>query len=127
MDLRSDRASEAAITPAALLALASSASELTYTLVPSGSQTRLGIDRDLDGFLDRTEVDAGSDPANASSVPQPCVADISPAIRDGLVNGGDLASLLAAWGSNGITDIDGDGTTGALDLALMLSAWGSCN
>ena len=126
-NFRSDRASEAAITPAALLALASNASELTYTLVPSGSQTRLGIDRDLDGFLDRTEVDAGSDPANAASVPQPCVADISPAIRDGLVNGGDLASLLAAWGSNGITDIDGDGTTGALDLALMLSAWGPCN
>jgi hypothetical protein len=54
-NFRSDRTSEAPITPAALLALASAGSELTYTLVPSGSQTRLGVDRDLDGFFDRDE------------------------------------------------------------------------
>ena len=95
---RSDRQSEPTLAPAALLALAAPGSELTYTLVPAGSQTRLGVDRDLDGFLDRDEVDAGSDPANPASVPSPCVADISPAVRDGAVNGADLAQLLGAWG-----------------------------
>lgn len=123
---RSDRASEATLTPAALLALASPGSELTYTIVPQGSQTRLGVDRDLDGFFDRDELDHGSDPANSASVPQPCIADISPAVRDGVVNGGDLAAILAGWGSSGLTDLDGDGTTGAGDLAIVLSAWGAC-
>lgn len=123
---RSDRLSEPTLAPAALLALAAPGSELTYTLVPQGSQTRLGIDRDLDGFFDRDELDRGSDPANAASVPQPCVADISPAVRDGIVNGGDLAALLAAWGGPGITDLNGDGVTGAGDLAILLSAWGNC-
>jgi YVTN family beta-propeller protein len=123
---RSDRSSEPTLTPAALLALAGPGSELTYTIVPQGSQTRLGVDRDLDGFFDRTELDAGSDPANAASVPQPCIADISPAVRDGVVNGGDLAALLTAWGSSGLTDLDGDGVTGAGDLSILLSAWGNC-
>jgi len=123
---RSDRATEPLLAPAALLALAGAGSELTYTIVPQGSQTRLGVDRDLDGFLDRTELDAGSDPANAASVPQPCIADISPAVRDGVVNGGDLAALLTAWGSSGLTDLDGDGVTGAGDLSILLSAWGNC-
>jgi hypothetical protein len=123
---RSDRATEPLLTPAALLALAAAGSELTYTVVPAGSQTRLGVDRDLDGFFDRTEVDAGSDPANPASVPQPCIADISPAVRDGVVNGGDLAALLTAWGAPGLTDLNGDGITGAADLALLLSAWGNC-
>jgi hypothetical protein len=123
---RSDRSSEPLLAPAALLALASSGSELTYTIVPQGSQTRLGVDRDLDGFFDRDELDAGSDPANAASIPSPCVSDISPAVRDGVVNGGDLAALLAGWGAAGITDIDGNGTTGASDLAILLGDWGAC-
>jgi hypothetical protein len=125
-NFRSDRTSEAPITPAALLALASAGSELTYTLVPSGSQTRLGVDRDLDGFFDRDELDRGSDPANPASVPQPCTADISPAVRDGVVNGGDLGALLSGWGSAGITDLNGDGVTNAADLSILLSAWGPC-
>ncbi|MCE2884844.1 MAG: hypothetical protein LW806_08100 [Planctomycetaceae bacterium] len=124
---RSDRSSEPTLTPAALLALAGAGSELTYTLVPQGQQVRLGIDRDLDGFSDRDELDAGSDPADASSVPGACLSDISPAIPDGVVNGGDLAALLSGWGSSGITDLNGSGTTDAADLAELLSSWGPCN
>lgn len=48
-------------------------------------------------------------------------ADLS---GDGMVNGVDLAILLAGWGSAS-ADITGDGTTGAGDLAVLLSAWGS--
>jgi YVTN family beta-propeller protein len=124
---RPDRAGEPNLTPAALLALAGAGSELTYTLVPLGSQTRLGVDRDVDGFLDRDELDAGSDPADASSVPGACVADISPAVPDGIVNGGDLGALLSGWGASGITDLDGSGTTDAADLAELLGSWGPCS
>ena len=124
---RSDRADEPTRTAAALLALATTGGELTYTVVPAGSQLRLGIDRDLDGFLDRDEMDAGTDPADSASIPGVCVADISPAIPDGLVNGADLAVLLSAWGTPGLTDLDGSGSTEAADLALLLGAWGACN
>jgi hypothetical protein len=117
---------DATISSAALLALAASNSELTYTLVPAGSQTRLGIDRDLDGFFDRDELDRGSDSTDASSVPGACVADISPAVPDQVVNGGDLAALLGSWGSSGSTDLDNSGTTDAADLAQLLAAWGNC-
>jgi len=66
----SDRATEPLLTEATLRGQAATAGqELTYTAVPPGSGVRIGVDRDEDGFLDRTELDAGSDPANAASVP----------------------------------------------------------
>ena len=46
--------------------------ELTFTAVPLGTELRLGVDRDGDGFLDRDELDAGSDPASSFSVPGAC-------------------------------------------------------
>jgi len=69
-NFRSDRESEPLIGKTALLALANApASELTFTGVPPGSGQRIGVDRDLDGFLDRTELDAGSNPADPNSTP----------------------------------------------------------
>ena len=57
-------------TDAALRAQATVAGqELTYTCVPPGSGARIGIDRDEDGFLDRDELDAGTDPADPGSLP----------------------------------------------------------
>ncbi|WP_438019871.1 thrombospondin type 3 repeat-containing protein [Sorangium sp. So ce315] len=44
-------------------------SVLTYTCVPPGNGERIGVDRDLDGFLDGDEVAAGSDPADPDSTP----------------------------------------------------------
>jgi YVTN family beta-propeller protein len=66
--LQSDRLAETT-TVAALKLAASAGSELTWTLVPEGSGTRIGVDRDLDGFFDRDELDAGSDPADPLSIP----------------------------------------------------------
>jgi hypothetical protein len=40
---------------------------------------------------------------------------------DGIVNGADLAILLAAWGGSGIADLNGDGTVGASDLTILLA------
>ncbi len=65
-----DRAGDAPISDTTLRALANTAGqELTYTCVPPGSGARIGIDRDGDSFGDRDELDAGSDPADAASVP----------------------------------------------------------
>ncbi|OJT22135.1 hypothetical protein BO221_25735 [Archangium sp. Cb G35] len=44
-------------------------SALTFTCTPPGSGLRLGIDRDLDGFLDGDERAAGSNPADPLSTP----------------------------------------------------------
>ena len=55
-----------------------------------------------------------------------CLADI--ANNDGIVDVGDLAILLGAWGPNPghPADITGDGDVDADDLALLLGAWGPC-
>jgi hypothetical protein len=68
-EFRSDRATEPAMSDANLRALVGESGELTYTCVPIGSGTRQGIDRDLDGALDRDEIDGGSDPTDPSSLP----------------------------------------------------------
>jgi hypothetical protein len=52
----SDRAGQS-FTSAALQALAAPGSELTYTVVRIGNQTRMGIDRDENGVLDRDQAD----------------------------------------------------------------------
>jgi YVTN family beta-propeller protein len=66
-----DRAADPLLSDAALRALAGAPGNgpLTYTCVPPGSGQRAGIDRDEDGFRDRDELDAGSDPADPSSIP----------------------------------------------------------
>jgi len=120
----SDRDDEPSRSPAALLALASPGGELTYTLVPKGAEFRMGVDRDGDGFRDRDELDAGSDPADATSVPGSCPADLD---GNDEVGSGDLASLLATWGLAGAADLNGDGTVGTPDLAMLLAAWGPCD
>ena len=67
---RSDRATEPLMDDATLRAQASTdGQERTYTCVPFGSGQRIGVDRDGDTFFDRTELDAGSDPADPLSVP----------------------------------------------------------
>lgn len=119
---RSDRSSEPTLSPSALLALSGPQAKLVYTLVPKGTERRIGIDRDLDTHLDQDEIIAGTDPADPASVPT-CAADIT---HDGFVDGGDLASLVANWGLGGASDLSGDGTTGGEDLAILLSSWGSC-
>ena len=63
----SDRQAEV-VSAGSLQALAAPGSEQTYTVVPRGTGRRIGIDRDADGYLDRDELDFGSDPANPLSL-----------------------------------------------------------
>jgi hypothetical protein len=65
---RSDIDSES-LTAEELRALASVGTELTYTVVPRWTGVRIGIDRDEDGVGDRTEILAGSNPADPASRP----------------------------------------------------------
>ena len=55
----------------------------------------------------------------------PCTANLDNAGDN--VNSGDLAVLLALWGSSDSrADLDGSGTVGSGDLAVLLAAWGAC-
>ena len=136
-NFQSDRAAQT-ISAAALLSNAAAGSELTYTLVPAGSQARVGIDRDLDGFFDRDELDACSNPADAQITPTNlCRADLAPAQGDDLVNVNDLLFVINAWGAAGTPglvagDITGsgggcgDGLVNVNDLLAVINAWGAC-
>ncbi|MCK8500520.1 YncE family protein [Myxococcus fulvus] len=58
---QADRAAET-VTAAQLQTMALPGNELTFTVVPKGSEVRIGIDRDLDGVFDRDELDRGTRP-----------------------------------------------------------------
>ena len=47
---------------------------------------------------------------------------------DGIVNGADFGSILAAWGECGgcPEDLSGDGFVSGADVGLLLSLWGNC-
>jgi hypothetical protein len=66
---QSDRAGESPISDAALRGLVTATTPITYTCVPPGNGDRAGVDRDEDGFFDRDELDAGSDPTDPQSFP----------------------------------------------------------
>ncbi len=38
--------------------------ELTYTVVPKGTEVRMGVDQDADGLYDRDELDSGGNPSD---------------------------------------------------------------
>lgn len=76
---QSDGEADPLLAEPALRALAGAGAELTYTGVPPGNGERIGIDRDGDGYRDRHEVLAGSNPADPASIPQVSgVADRTP-------------------------------------------------
>lgn len=53
---------------------------------------------------------------------QPIYGDLN---EDDIVNGADLGTLLASWGTTGcdIADLNGDGTVNGSDLGILLGAW----
>ncbi len=63
---------------------------------------------------------------NENGVPDECedllVGDLN---GDGLVNGADLAALLAQWGGSGSADLNNSGTVDGADLAALLANWSS--
>jgi len=63
-----------------LVASASPDHPVTWTVVPEGSQVRLGTDRDGDGASDGDARDAGSDPADFRSRPGSGLAGVGPSV-----------------------------------------------
>ncbi|MGE4198917.1 MAG: hypothetical protein AB7G11_17555, partial [Phycisphaerales bacterium] len=57
------------LSAAQLLASAAPGAELTYTVVPIGTQNRIGVDRDNDMWFDGDELAVCSDPANPAQFP----------------------------------------------------------
>jgi len=114
---QSDRANSTATT-AALQSGAAPGTEITFTVVPRLSQTRLGVDRDLDGWFDRDELDLGADPANPASFPGaagraycagdgtgtacPCGNASAPGADEGCLNSLGLGGRLVATGDASI-------------------------
>jgi len=71
-----DRAAEGPLTTAQTKALSNTAGqEGTWMAVPPGSGTRIGVDRDGDGFFDLDEIDAGTDPEDPLSFLDLCTGD----------------------------------------------------
>lgn len=117
---RSDRSSEPLITTAALLAQASAGTPITFMVVPMGTQTRLGVDADGDGFFDGDERSVCSDPNNPAIKPgTPQCVD-----ADGnlVINTQDLFAFLNAWFA-GPADFNRDGVTDVVDIFDYLNAW----
>ncbi|MFM9958128.1 MAG: dockerin type I domain-containing protein [Phycisphaerales bacterium] len=117
----------AAVSWSALLASATTASPVTVTVVPRGTERRIGIDRDADGAFDNDEIALGYNPADPASVPPPCPADLN---DDGATNTLDLTTMLGSFGQT-VTphtsgDINGDGAVNTLDLTIMLARFGGC-
>lgn len=69
--------------------------------------------------IDSYTVTGGSGTNWVVPVLVPSIADLN---GDGVVDGGDLGALLAAWGTPD-GDLNGDGTTDGADLGIVLSEW----
>ncbi len=123
---QSDRASET-ITTAALQSSASPGSELTYTVVTKGSETRIGIDRDLDGFFDRDEIDACSDPANPLSIPGSPGVDINGDFAEDFADVDAFVTVLVGMSSSPLqvarSDLNCDGAVNGLDIQPFVEAF----
>jgi hypothetical protein len=127
---QSDRAGEV-FTLAQLDAAAAAGNPHTYTLVPLGTQVRMGVDRDEDGFFDRDESDACSDPADPQSVPQPdgCAGLPGDANGDGVVDVLDMVAVVLGWGAcppppaECPADLSGDGVVDVEDLVEVILNW----
>lgn len=125
---QSDRAGEM-IDETTLLASATGGSELTYTVVTKGTEVGIGIDRDVDGYFDRDEVEACSNPADPTIIPgSPQAVLTGDTNGDRIVDLTDLAALLANYGKSPATlaegDVDHDGDVDLSDVAMLLGNFG---
>jgi hypothetical protein len=82
---------------------------VTFTVVPAEAAIRIGLDRDEDGYYDRDELDAGSDPADPNSVPPSGALDGD---GDGIADASDDCPTIADPAQ---ADSDGDGIGDACD------------
>ncbi len=143
---QSDRTGET-IGTVTLRTGAADGSEITFTVVPKGTETRLGIDRDLDGVLDGEEAPIQDCNANAipdemdishgtssdcdgNSVPDECEGpklsiDDQPATDMNLCEGQSFEVSVAASGATEVTyqwRKDGEPIEGATSATFLIAA-----
>lgn len=95
MDLyQSDRAIDTPLHFHLVAAANQDGAVITFTAVPLGTETRIGIDRDRDGFFDTDETDACADPADASSTPNNAVCCVADTNGDGLLSPADFNAWI---------------------------------
>jgi len=81
-------------------------SELTFTCTPPGSGHRLARDRDEDGWYDRDELDIGTDPADASSVPLDFAIKLVKVTRLTKANGTQRLKMRGGGTQASVADFD---------------------
>ncbi len=115
------------ITHALLLASASAGAELTITGVPAGAQTRLGIDRDDDTWLDGDEKQVCADHRDATSFPGgPGCVDVDGDLTIDFFDYDAFVVAFEAGTANG--DFDGDATIDFFDYDAFVTAFeAGCN
>ena len=98
------------VSASTLRTMAVPTNELTWTVVPKGSEIRIGIDRNSNGIYDGDELIS-------------CPADLN---HDHVIDLSDLALLLSNYGCTGqcAGDVNGDGRTDLADLGSLLSQYG---
>ncbi|HVZ93790.1 MAG TPA: hypothetical protein VG797_04705 [Phycisphaerales bacterium] len=126
-NFQSDRSAQV-VTATQLRQGAVPGSEMTFTMVPAGTQRRIGIDRDADGYFDGDERDACSNPNDANIIPGgPGSGLLGDADGDSQVGLSDIAAVVQGWGTTGSPgtsgDLDGDGLRGLSDIAIVIQNW----
>jgi len=100
-NFQSDRVSEPRLSKASLRALAADGSELTWFGVPPGSGLRMALDRDRDGWYDRDELDAHTNPGDPTS--NPSLLSVDPRSEGPRVTfAGGLPNPFAAGGTTAL-------------------------
>ncbi|MCC6661916.1 MAG: hypothetical protein IT437_13635 [Phycisphaerales bacterium] len=101
-----DAAAQAPLPLATLESLAGGASPLTFTVVPKGSEARIGIDRDRDGIYDLDEAGNGQ-----------CEADCN---GDGTLNLADFGCFQTRFAlGHPLADCNGDGLLNLSDFGCF--------
>lgn len=121
-NMQSDRAAETT-TVTALRTGAAAGNEITFTVVPSGTQVRIGIDRDADGAFDLDELENCSDPANAGVLPL-ARGDVNADGSRNLDDIPDFVAILLDPGAftarqNCAADLNRDGVADGLDVGPL--------
>ncbi len=118
---QSDRRGETTTT-SVLTSGAIAGRELVLTLVPSGMQTRLGVDRDLDTFYDFDEISGCSNPADPTIFPGS--RGSVDANADLAVTVADVFEFLNRWfASDPRADFNRVGGVSVADIFDYLNGW----
>lgn len=117
-----DRAGEPPIGSVAFLQLAQPGAEITFTMVPEGTQDRLGLDRDEDGWFDRDELDVCADPADPDLYPGSAGSiDVNADLFVDTLDVLEFLNLFSA--SDPRADFDRNGFINSLDVIAFLGAF----